>query len=306
MSDAIKHNTALVVSSCDKYEDAWYPYFELIKKYWPGHPDKIYLITETKSYSCEGLDIVTVNSDKEVTWSERLYRCLENIDEEFIIFSLEDFFLLDYVKEDKLEKCYQYMKENSDIAVCRLQTSDNENLKKSNKYEEFYIADNTIGFRLETQVALWNRKTLMSFIDLSEDPWQFEGTGTKRIYDTDKVFLWLYSRDPEDLNAKIFPYIIIQECGYGIAWGKWLWKNKKWFEANKIHNVNYKRLGILSERDAKRRIAHLYNHKKSPFDKFVYPIWRRVIQMQKVGQNIRIFGIKEGIKNSIKQYKEKK
>lgn len=29
----MNNDIALVVSSCAKYEDAWYPYFELLKKY---------------------------------------------------------------------------------------------------------------------------------------------------------------------------------------------------------------------------------------------------------------------------------
>ena len=41
---------ALVMSTSDGYQTAWYPYFELIKKYWKNHPKNIYLNTETKVY----------------------------------------------------------------------------------------------------------------------------------------------------------------------------------------------------------------------------------------------------------------
>ena len=38
----------LVVLSCDKYEPCWKPFFTLLEKYYPHHPE-VYLITETKN-----------------------------------------------------------------------------------------------------------------------------------------------------------------------------------------------------------------------------------------------------------------
>ena len=296
----IKNDVALVVSSCDKYEDAWHPYFELIKKYWPGHPQKIYLITEEKSFHCPDLDIQVCNFDKSLTWSERLYHTLNQIESKYIVFSLEDFFLLDYVKQDRIEECVGWMEDNPQIAVCRLFSSDHPNLKPSEKYWGFYIADNTVGFRLETQGALGNRETLISFIDLRENPWQFEQEGTKRIMNTDKIFLWHKSDDLYRLDDKIFPYRITQTYGYGIAWGHWLWANKKWFQQNGITDVNY-RLGVLSKRTVYLRFKYLYSNNPPRYAKFIRPFWRLIIKLRKVKANISMNGITKGLKISLKQ-----
>ena len=56
----------------------------------------------------------------------------------------------------------------------RFYASNLDKLKKVWKNSEFRIAESEILYRLDTQVALWNRETLMSFLDLSENPWQFE------------------------------------------------------------------------------------------------------------------------------------
>ncbi len=292
-------NITLLVSSCDKYEDAWGPYFALIKKFWPEHPKNVCLITETKSFSCEGINIKVYNYDKSLTWSERLYRTLEKIDTKYIVFSLEDFFLLDYVKQDRIDECYNWMEENPDIAVCRLFSSNNSNLKQTEKYKDFCIADNTIGYRLETQVALWNRETLMSFIDLSEDPWQFESRGTERIKNTEKIFLWHYSEDLFDLEDKIFPYRMFPKHGYGIAWGHWLWENKKWFKQNGI-NTRY-RLGVLSKKAVCLRMKYLYSKDPPKWMKVIKPLWRRVVQIRKIKANVAMYGIKDGLDASLKQ-----
>ena len=295
----IKNNVTLVVSSCDKYEDAWYQYFSLIKKYWKNHPDRIALITETKSYSCDGLNISVFNTkNQSATWSERLYACLDSIDTEYIIFSLEDFFLLDNVNENVLEQCYEWMESNSNIAVCRLYSSEDKKLIKSDKYGEFRIADKTIGYRLDTQAALWRRKDLMSFIDLKENPWQFEEDGTKRIENSEKLFLWHYCETLDNVDNRVFPYQIFQKYGYGIAWGQWLWKNKEWFAKNDIQDVNYRRLGSLSRKAVFDRFNHLYSPKMTRFDKIRAPFWRMGIRIKKVRQNILTLGLKRGIKES--------
>ena len=296
-------DVVLVVSSCDKYEDAWYPYFELVKKFWPEHPTKIFLVTETKDYSHQDLDITVCKFGKNVTWSERLYKTLEEIETKYIIFSLEDFFLLDYVKQDKIEKCIEWMEADSDIAECRLHSCEHQSLVESEEYAPFRIAGSDTPFRLDTQVALWNREALMSFIDLSESPWQFESDGTKRIKNTNKKFLWLYSEEPYNLEDKIFPYRIYQWFGYGIAWGHWLWENKKWFKENGIKGVKYHRLGVISKRTADLRFKHLYLYNRNPnkWEKIIAPFWKKIIQLRKIRANIMVCGIKEGLKQSWKQ-----
>lgn len=294
----MNENCSLLVCSCDKYSTAWYPYFELIKKYWPEHPQKIYLNTETKQYRCEGLDIQTINSDKHCTWSERLYHCLTQIDTKYVVFSLEDFFLLGYVDQKTIDQCMQWMEEDGNIAVCRLYHSNLSKLKKVWKNSRFRIAESNIQYRLDTQVALWNRETLLSFLDKSENPWQFEEKGSKRVANSKKTFLWLYHEKDFDIDGMVFPYGVKPIYGYGIAWGRWLWKNKEWFKKNGITGVNMRQLGVLSEKSVKRRFRILYNPHPTGTGKLVKPFYRILDRAEKVGQNIRIYGFRNGLKIS--------
>lgn len=298
----MERDITLVVSSCDKYEDTWYPYFELIKKYWPEHPQNIALITETKQYQTPGLNITCYNYPEEYTWSQRLYYTLERISTKYIVFSLEDFFLLDYVKQDRIDECLGWMEANPQIAVCRLCPSDVEELVPTEQYKDFYLAGDNVPFRLETQVALWNRETLMSFIDLAEDPWAFEGLGTERIKGTNKLFLWHFQEDLNDRTNDIFSYRLVGS-GYGVSWNFWLWNNRAWFEQNGIYGVKYYRLGQLSEKAFWRRYNHLYTKNPTRLDRMVRPFWRFIIQLRKVWSNLLLFGFRKGIVLSLKQAK---
>lgn len=248
---------SLVVSSCDKYSSAWKPYFELIKKFWPEHPTTIYLISESKRYNDPDLNIITKNYPSSYTWSQRLWHTLNCIKTEYIIFSLEDAFLLDFVKQKEIDKCLKWMDNNPEIVECRL--SSWQAIKLGEKWgNSFKVAGPDVPYRLDTQVAIWRRTDLMSFIDITEDPWQFEGNGTERIKGSNKIFLWHSQTNLYDLTQMIFPYHVHPKEGYGIAWGHWLWKNKKWFKECGIDKVPYWKLGTLSEKNVLLRYKYVY------------------------------------------------
>lgn len=88
------NNCTLLVSSCDKYKDAWKPYFILLKKYWPEVVNyEIVLSTETERMVDDiGLNIKYFHYNQSSSWSKRLKECLKNIDTKYILFNLEDFF----------------------------------------------------------------------------------------------------------------------------------------------------------------------------------------------------------------------
>lgn len=296
----MNNNVTLVVSSCDKYSTAWKPYFELIKKFWSEHPERIYLISETKRCSDSELKIQCENYPEHYTWSERLYHTLEKIDTEYIIFSLEDFFLLGPVKQEVIDRCIGWMDENREIAECRLSAWCARDLGDYwERDASFRIAGPNVPFRLDTQIAIWRRTDLMSFIDLKETPWQFEGWGTERIKNSDKIFLWHYQEDMHDTSKMIFPYQIDQAYGYGIAWGHWLWKNKAWFEKCGIHGVQYWRLGTISKRNADHRFKYLYTKEPLTGLNALRRKYYNVLRNAKYAwHNLMSMGVKDGVKRS--------
>lgn len=243
----LTEHCSLLVMTCDKYESAWHPYFELLKQHWPLHPRRIFLCTETLKYRHAGLDITCCASEPGMSWSQRLAKCLESIDTEFILFSLEDFFLQYDVDHARVEECLQYMLAHPDVAVCRLKDSTNpDQVLGDEVFPDFYLAGADVDFRLETQLALWRRELLLSFLDPSEDPWQFETRGTERIADTPYRFLWYKSNQPShDLEHLIAPYTVGPDTGYGITWGKWLWKNKAMLKKHGI-TADMTKLGTLN------------------------------------------------------------
>ena len=297
-------NLSLVVSSCDKYSSAWRPYFELLKIYWPEHPEDIHLISETKKYVDNQLNIINHNFPKSYTWSERLYETLKSIKSEYILFSLEDFFLMSNVDQGAIDKCIKWMSTYPKIAQCRLSSRNTVNLGKYwDNSSSFRIAGPDVPFRLDTQVAIWRKDDLINFIDKKEDPWQFEGWGTERIKASDKIFLWHYQENENDITKMLFPYFVDPKMGYGIAWGHWLWNNKRWFKKNGIRDVKFWKLGVLSKKAVDHRYKYVYN--KANNEKNILRLYYNLCRQAKYAwHNLMSMGFKEGLLKSLKTLKK--
>lgn len=213
MSYDYSNSCALLVSTSDKYEDAWRPFFGLIDIYWENHPHNVYLNCETKGYEKNG--VTCIYSSPDIAWSRRLLDCLKKIDEEYVFFSLEDAFLLGAVNDEFLEYSYHLLKTNPEVAVCRLKSSSHPLLKVDPRWGEYRVAGNDVGYRLDTQIALWRKEDLISFIDEKESPWQFEELGTHRVKNTNKLFLWHYVDNEFDVKQMVYPYHVDPSMGYG-------------------------------------------------------------------------------------------
>ena len=92
-----KADITILVNSCDFYEDAWDPFFKLLKIQWPNCPYKIALNTEKKVYQCDFMNVRTIKTGKEVSWTARLRSALNQIDSEYVLFFLTIFHILNNI-----------------------------------------------------------------------------------------------------------------------------------------------------------------------------------------------------------------
>ncbi len=76
-------NTAILVLSCDKYADAWQPFFLFFQKYWKDCVFPLYLGTNNKRF--EFPNVTQIFSNKTTTWSDELKTILKQMPEKNII-----------------------------------------------------------------------------------------------------------------------------------------------------------------------------------------------------------------------------
>ena len=173
----------LIVSSCDKCSDLWEPFFTLLRNYWHGFDRKVYLCTDTQKFSMAGIDIsCLLRMPKGSTWSENLMTLLEQIDEDFVLLMLEDFWLKSVVDVDQLQRCEQVVSQNADIGfICLVhQIEPSKENPASKDYLGLIEYGRNTPYRVTTQAGLWRRDYLLSLLRRHESAWWFEMFGSIR------------------------------------------------------------------------------------------------------------------------------
>lgn len=174
----------VLVSSCDAYEDLWNPFFSIIKKEWPEVVDyPIVLNTESKAYTHDGLNIKCYQLYKpgtKVHWGKRLIDTLNRVEDDYVLFLLDDFFLTDRVNYAEIVRCYEYMRQDKNIAVFYFVPSSDPNQKRSDKYLGYAKRSQNGAWKLNTQAALWRKDKLISYIRPHESAWEWEVYGSQR------------------------------------------------------------------------------------------------------------------------------
>ncbi len=239
-------NLTILVNSCDKYESVWDPFFKLLLKQWPECKNMSFVLnTETKVYFCDFLNVKTICGGTKRTWSERLKYVLNQIDTDYILYFLEDFFLLQKVDNDTFLEAFDFIKAHDDVGYIGLKYSPEHIFKEGSKAdlsEHFINKDDIVTInRINSMTALWRKDWLTSLLRSHETPWEFEKYGSVRSRRTDKKVLKI--NNINGVCKAVFDYGVDVKYGYGVTVGKWLPKNVELFAQHNI-DVDFDVLGI--------------------------------------------------------------
>jgi hypothetical protein len=269
---------SIFINSCDSFEDCWFPFFKLFSKYWPDYKGIIYLNTEYKSFSYDGLNIVctkvceanNVPKNKRATWSQCLKWALEQIDTDIILYMQEDYFLKDFVKNSIVINFVSLMHENSEISCIHLTDQAVIAESKLSKYKNLHIIKRKQRYRISCQAALWKKDVLSSYIRTYENAWQFEEFGSKRAAISDHNF-YVVDNNWVKLNSfEIIPYIFT-----GIIQGKWKDSVLNLFNSNNIV-IDYTLRG-MHEAFTQKKIIDKIRYKKFYFSIYFKNIINTII-----------------------------
>ncbi len=229
-------NCTIVVLSCDKYSDLWNPFFKLLSIQWENCNLPVVLVTESKQYNCEYMEIKTFNPRRpNVPWSRRVLECLKSIKTKYIILMMDDFFLKSKVLIGKLNECFVWMEATDDLASISFVPSLWEDIALE-EYGGFVERPKGGLYRVNCQIALWNREKLIKLIRPYENPWDFEWMASCRADRTEWRFLASNKEKPW-----VFDYDF-GSGGGGVHRGKWSEGVKELFDQYEIQ-MDYEQRG---------------------------------------------------------------
>lgn len=200
---------ALLILSCDKYSDAWDPFFSLFRKFWPECPYKVYLATNELKPEYSGVQIIASGAPK--NWSDDTLAVLQQIPEKYVIVLLEDYFLNNKPDILWLQKCLSIM-HSENAAFLRLASFRKDHFDMYafdviQQHPDFGVTRKSAPFLINLQAGIWNREKLISYIKPGESPWDFETKGSKRCAHTNDVFLGITKTSSKDIISSPIPYL---------------------------------------------------------------------------------------------------
>jgi len=183
------NDTAVIVITCAKYEQAWAPFFTLFERYWSDCPYPVYMVTDHGKYG--DYDAIEIGQDK--GFSNNLLIALDRIEAQKVIYFQEDYFFMDEFDTERIEKYTKYIDEY-DIGCIRLAPCPGPTAP--------WDQDDTLGllqkgaqYRVSTQTAIWKKSVLKSLLKEGETGGQFELQGTKRANELNELFLSVWRGD---------------------------------------------------------------------------------------------------------------
>ena len=105
-------------------------------------------------------------------FTKYIYDYLEDIPDEFIILSLDDFFPINPIKLNLLSQVKQKMINNNKLVKCVLNSS--YYLTDDDSIIDNVTCNNSDLYKLSLQISLWNVKYLLKYLSIGLSPWDFE------------------------------------------------------------------------------------------------------------------------------------
>ncbi|MFQ3548801.1 MAG: hypothetical protein SNJ70_03510 [Armatimonadota bacterium] len=233
-------NFAILVNSTDSFEDCWQPFFKLFNTFWQNCEVPIYLNTESKEFSYPNLNIICTKVGNNYRkkgrppWGWCLIECLKSIEEDYILYLQEDYFVYDNINTEIL---YQLIDILSNVSWSH-QDCSHIGLTHFGSHSPFHLTefpmlweiDRNANYRLSLQAGLWKKESLIKYINERDTGWNFEEIGSKRSRQYKERFLTVNRHIFNPNNELIIPYIHT-----GIIRGKW--NEEAVVELFKQHNI---------------------------------------------------------------------
>ena len=191
-------------------------YFYLFEKFWGSEQEVVILgFTRPDFELPKNFTFVSLADKQEggaKKWTRYLYNYFKTIDDEYVIFSLEDFFptqkpnlqtlnmLFEFTKTHNVGRCDITWDSYINIFDRNNRAAQNRSykvLKKSSDFVLLQVPENA-PYRISTQPSIWEKEYLLEFLNNDWSPWDFEVQGTVKSAQLDKRIIAI--ADPSYLN----------------------------------------------------------------------------------------------------------
>ena len=219
---------AIVGIFWDGYYDIWEDFLELKKKFWEDCPYPLYIVNQTRELEYETkYDVTVLHAGSDAEYSKKVQTALQNIDADYFLLVLEDFFFTRTLEGPVLNMQLDLMQKEN-LYYMRLPLKEFYSSFKGTKFKDYNNVLN-IGanneYTLSCQPSIWKKDFLMRCIGEGNfNAWVFEGIYAKSRMAHSLEFLSHCKIETSNtlsfvhgaLQGKMIPQTMecINRCGY--------------------------------------------------------------------------------------------
>jgi hypothetical protein len=211
----------IIVMTSNNYLDLIDPFYRLFQKNWPKSLDyKIYFVGEDKKVDIDFGHFFSFNN--KLSWSKRLLDVLKQIDDDYIYFFMEDYFVSSEIKAPYLDSLNNFLNTLKPNYVRLINVPFKFSADLNLKFLPF---NRPHPYSINLQVSVWNKNFLVELIKNNDySPWQIE-----------ELLNYKYSKNSDLANSKLYytNLSIIKNIN-GVIKGKWTTKGLSFLRSSGV------------------------------------------------------------------------
>lgn len=227
---------SLVILSNYKYEDLWPISIHYLKNNWPEIYANTFIVTDNvKEKHLHDIKTIVVPTD---SFSQRVFYALKEIESDFIVLILDDYFITKRINNEKIDVIVKFMDGNN-VDYVRLFEIPKQKKKKMIPNMELYKLDLDTNYAINLQPGVWRKSSLSKISEEDMNPWQFEVYMHKLSIDNNYI---CYATLGKELPFE-----------HGLLRGKFFRKTYRKVKKDGLLKTNRKKLTLLEEAKYKTR-----------------------------------------------------
>lgn len=166
-------NVSVLIGSCDAYSPLWKNFDVLFRRYWNLNTKNV-LVSETITFDNDLYQTITPGN---LQWGERMLLGLNEIDTEYTIFLLDDYYLTEPFTQDFIDEHIKIL-ESYNAQKIMMDIDYGEPV-----YLLEHLKDDLYKFKIKSdylnsvQPSIWKTDYLKQVMKPNYSPWQFEIEG---------------------------------------------------------------------------------------------------------------------------------
>ncbi len=170
----------IVLVTCDKTQWILPIVFYFFEKYLPkDYPVTILGFNKPDIEFPENITFHSMGTSQKINqWSMDIYNFTKTLKKEYIMFLLDDFFLLDNLRVDKLENLIEKMDQDSNIGLCNIgyapQYVPNVDTLLVDEEDYFLCEQHSPLYQINCQPSIYRRSHFNQYFQKPQSPWKLE------------------------------------------------------------------------------------------------------------------------------------